>query len=78
MVKKLKETVSMLMGGNETFCLLPTGFGKSSIFDQNCVPLLNITMHPKFQTFEFLPKNQIITLKKNKKFNSLVYVPTNL
>ena len=41
---KQKETIGTLIGGNKTFCLLPTGFEKSPIFDQNHVPLLNITI----------------------------------
>ena len=44
LIMKQKETIGTLIGGNETFYLLPTGFGKSSIFDQNRVPLLNITI----------------------------------
>ena len=30
---KQKETIGTLIGGDETFCLLPTGFGKSTISD---------------------------------------------
>ena len=39
---KQKETVGMLIRGKETFCLLPMGCGKSPIFDQIHIPLLNI------------------------------------
>ena len=51
---KQKETIGTLIGGNETFYLLPSGFAKSSIFDQNRVPLLNITI---LCTLSFKPLN---------------------
>ena len=71
---KQKETIGMLIGGNETFCLLRTGFGKSSIFDQNRVPLLNITIlcTLSFKPMNFFLKNRII-ISQNKEFNSLVH-----
>ena len=55
---KQKETIATLIGGNETFCLLPTGFGKSPIFDQNRVTLLNIIIlcNPIFNPMDFFLK----------------------
>ena len=57
---KQKETIGMLIGGNKTFCLLPMGFGKSPIFDQNRIPLLNITIlfTQSFKPMDFFLKTE--------------------